>query len=110
MKVKYFEDTDTAYIELRDRDIAESKDEEPLEMFRDLKQKYGEWVLDVLEYDWADNLLKVLDEAVVRRALEQGQERLLRKAEGIRKRCRSMPHSGEASFLSLACASWQCTE
>ncbi len=26
MKVKYFEDTDTLYIEFRDRDIAESKD------------------------------------------------------------------------------------
>jgi hypothetical protein len=27
------------------------EDEEPFSMFRDLKQKYGEWVLDVLEYD-----------------------------------------------------------
>ena len=26
MKVQYFEDTDTLYIEFRDRDIAESKD------------------------------------------------------------------------------------
>ncbi len=26
MKVKYFEDTDTLYIEFRDRDIAESKE------------------------------------------------------------------------------------
>jgi len=26
MKVKYFEDTDTLYIEFRDSDIAESKD------------------------------------------------------------------------------------
>jgi uncharacterized protein YuzE len=26
MKVKYFEDTDTLYIEFRDKDIAESKD------------------------------------------------------------------------------------
>jgi hypothetical protein len=31
--------------------------EEPFSMFRDLKQKYGEWVLDILKYDSADNLI-----------------------------------------------------
>jgi len=55
-------------------------------MFRDLKQKYGEWVLDVLNYDSADNLVKVLDKAVVRPALEKGQDLLLKKAEEIRSR------------------------
>jgi len=62
------------------------EDEEPFAMFRDLKQKYGNWVLDVLRYDSADNLVKVLDRAVVRPALEKGQELLLKKAEDIRSR------------------------
>ena len=60
--------------------------EEPFAMFRDLKQKYGEWVLDVLKYDSVDNLIKVLDEAVVRPALEKGQKLLLKKAEEINTR------------------------
>lgn len=62
------------------------ENEKPFAMFRDLKQKYGEWVLDVLEYDSTDNLVKVLDKAVIRPALEKGQELVLKKAEGIRSR------------------------
>ena len=62
------------------------EDEEPFSMFRDLKQKYGEWVLDVLKYDTADNLLGVLESAVVRPALEKGQQLLLKKAEVIQAR------------------------
>jgi hypothetical protein len=60
--------------------------EEPFAMFRDLKQKYGDWVLDVLKYDTADNLVRVLEKAVVRPALEKGQELLSKKAEEIRFR------------------------
>jgi hypothetical protein len=62
------------------------EDEEPFAMFRDLQQKYGEWVLDVLEYDSAANLLGVLDEAVVRPALVKADELIDKKAEAIRKR------------------------
>ena len=62
------------------------EDEEPFAMFQDLQQKYGEWVLDVLKYDSTDNLLQVLDKAVVRPALEMGQKLLLKKAEAIRDR------------------------
>ncbi|MCI0391266.1 MAG: pentapeptide repeat-containing protein [Acidobacteria bacterium] len=62
------------------------EDEEPFAMFKDLKQKYGEWVLDVLKYDSTDNLLQVLDQAVVRPALEMSQKLLLKKAEAIRER------------------------
>ena len=62
------------------------EDEEPFAMFRDLKQKYGEWVLDVLEYDTASSLLQVLDKAVVRPALEKADQLMLKKAEAIRKR------------------------
>ena len=46
------------------------EDEKPFAMFQDLKQKYGEWVLDPLEYDTAQGLLDVFDEAVVAPANE----------------------------------------
>jgi Pentapeptide repeats (8 copies) len=62
------------------------EDEEPFAMFRDLQQKYGEWVLDVLEYDSAANLLGVLDKAVVKPALEKSDQLLLEKTEAIRTR------------------------
>jgi hypothetical protein len=62
------------------------ENEEPFAMFRDLRQKYGEWVLDVLEYDSAGNLLTVLDDAVVRPALQRSDELLPKKAEAVRKR------------------------
>jgi len=62
------------------------EDEKPFAMFQDLQQKYGEWVLDVLRYDSADNLLKVLDKAVIKPALKKADELLIKKAEGIRDR------------------------
>ena len=55
-------------------------------MFQDLQQKYGDWVLDVLRYDSADNLIKVLDKAVVKPAIKKADELLMKKAEGIRDR------------------------
>ena len=60
--------------------------EEPFAMFQDLKQKYGDWVLDVLRYDSTDNLLKVFDKAVVLPALHMSDKLLLKKAEVIRAR------------------------
>ncbi len=62
------------------------EDEKPFAMFQDLQQKYGEWVLDVLRYDSAENLLKVMDKAVVKPALKKADELLIKKAEGIRDR------------------------
>ena len=62
------------------------EDEEPFSMFRDLKQKYGEWVLDVLEYDSVERLLAVLEQAVVRPALEKSAQLLYKKTEEIKKR------------------------
>jgi pentapeptide repeat protein len=62
------------------------EDDEPFAMFRDLKQKYGEWVLDVLEYDSVANLLEVMEKAVVKPALKMADQLLLKKAEAIRKR------------------------
>ena len=60
--------------------------EEPFAMFRDLKQKYGEWVLDILKYDSPDNLIRALESAVVRPALERSQQLISKKAEAIRAR------------------------
>ena len=62
------------------------EDEEPFSMFRDLKQKYGEWVLDPLEYDTAQGLLDVFDKAVVEPAIEKAEELEVKKAEQIRTR------------------------
>jgi uncharacterized protein YjbI with pentapeptide repeats len=60
--------------------------EEPFSMFRDLKQKYSAWVLDVLEYDSAESLIDVMDNAVVQPALDKAYELIDRKAEDLKKR------------------------
>lgn len=62
------------------------EDEKPFAMFQDLKQKYGEWVLDLLEYDTAQGLLDVFDEAVVAPANEMAGLLELNKAEQIQTR------------------------
>src|SRR5215213_602156 len=62
------------------------EDEEPFAMFQGLQHKYGEWVLDVLEYDSVSNLLEVLDDAVVRPALVKADQLMPKKTEAIRKR------------------------
>lgn len=62
------------------------EDEEPFSMFRDLKQKYGEWVLDVLKYDSVSSLLEVLDKAIVQPALEMSDKLLCKKTEEIQTR------------------------
>jgi hypothetical protein len=60
--------------------------EEPFSMFKDLKQKYGAWVLDVLEYDSAEGLIDVMNDAVVQPALDKAYELIDRKAEDLKKR------------------------
>ena len=60
--------------------------DKPFSMFRDLKQKYGTWVLDVLHYDTAENLLKVFDSAIVKPAIAKEQELLSIKAADIGRR------------------------
>jgi uncharacterized protein YjbI with pentapeptide repeats len=62
------------------------EDEEPFAMFRDLQQKYGEWVLDVLEYDSAANLQERLYKAVVKPALDKSNQLIFKKAEAIHTR------------------------
>ena len=60
--------------------------EEPFSMFRDLQNKYDDWVLDVLKYDSVENLIKVIEFAVIKPALEREGELLLKKAKVIRER------------------------
>jgi len=60
--------------------------EEPFEMFRDLKQKYDSWVLDVLKYDSTDKLIDVFGKAIVEPALKVSEQLVLKKAEAIRER------------------------
>ena len=58
------------------------KGEEPFSMFRDLIGKYN-WVLNPLAYDTPSNLIKVLEKAVVKPALEKRKELFLKKMEQI---------------------------
>ena len=60
--------------------------EQPFAMFRDLKQKYGAWVLDVLEYDSAESLVAVMKDAIVVPALEAADRLMAAKAETLRTR------------------------
>jgi uncharacterized protein YjbI with pentapeptide repeats len=60
--------------------------EEPFSMFQDLTQKYGEWVLDPLEYDTTQGLLDVFDKAVIEPANDKAAQLELKKAEEIRTR------------------------
>ena len=62
------------------------ENEEPFAMFRDLQQKYGEWVLEVLQYESDANLKERLYEAVVQPALVKADQLILKKAEKIRTR------------------------
>jgi hypothetical protein len=61
------------------------KGEEPVSMFKDLKNKY-DWVLDLLAYDTPENLINVLEIAVVKPALEKRAQLLARKMQQLRVR------------------------
>jgi uncharacterized protein YjbI with pentapeptide repeats len=60
--------------------------EEPFSMFRDLHIKYKKWVLAPLIYDSLDNLIRVLDEAIINLALEVRNELLAEKAAELPQR------------------------
>jgi len=59
--------------------------EQPFSMFQDLEGKY-DWVLDILVYDTPSNLIKGLERAVVKPALEMRDELLSKKVEQLRTR------------------------
>lgn len=61
------------------------ENELPFSMFQDLKNKY-DWVLDVLEYDSVDNLIEVMENAVVIPALEKADQLVIMKARSMGKR------------------------
>lgn len=58
------------------------EDEEPFSMFVDLQNKY-DWVLDVLKYDSVESLIKVMDKAVIKPAIEKAEELEIKKARAI---------------------------
>ncbi len=60
--------------------------EKPFAMFGDLKQKYGAWVLELLSYDSVRTLMKVLQPAIIKPALQKSQELAIKKAKSIRVR------------------------
>jgi uncharacterized protein YjbI with pentapeptide repeats len=60
--------------------------EEPFSMFRDLHIKYKKWVLAPLKYDSLDNLIRVLDKAIINPALELHNEILTEKAAELPQR------------------------
>jgi len=60
--------------------------EEPFAMFRDLWQKYRDWVLDPLAYDSIDGLVTVFDKGVIEPANERHSLLRVRKAEELRVR------------------------
>ena len=59
--------------------------ERPFSMFANLQAKY-DWVLDVLVYDSAENLVKGLAKAVIVPALEKHEELMTRKAQDLKTR------------------------
>jgi uncharacterized protein YjbI with pentapeptide repeats len=61
--------------------------EEPFSMFVDLQGKY-DWVMDTLEYDTVDNLVRGLEKAVILPALERHRELVLKK--GTKRSARSI--------------------
>ncbi len=59
--------------------------EEPFSMFKDLANKH-EWILDTLKYDSIDNLVKKLENAVIKPALKKHDELMVKKAQELRTR------------------------
>jgi uncharacterized protein YjbI with pentapeptide repeats len=60
--------------------------EEPFSMFQDLKSKFSDWVLDVLEYDSLENLRLGFEQAILVPALEKHAELMARRAKDIARR------------------------
>ncbi len=60
--------------------------EQPFSMFRDLKNKHPECVLDVIAYDSASTLVRKLGNAVIRPALKKHDELLVKKVQELQIR------------------------
>jgi uncharacterized protein YjbI with pentapeptide repeats len=60
--------------------------EKSFSMFKDLRSKYSEWVLEELVYDSVDNLINSIEESIVRPALETAKNLRIKRAKAICKR------------------------
>ena len=60
--------------------------EEPFSMFKDLYIKYKKWVLEPLEYESLESLIKALDEDIIEPALRIHSELLAEKAAEMPRR------------------------
>jgi uncharacterized protein YjbI with pentapeptide repeats len=59
------------------------EDEEPFSMFKDLHIHYKRWVLAPLKYDSSEDLIRVLDRAIIQPALQVHDELLREKAAAL---------------------------
>jgi len=57
--------------------------EQPFSMFSDLKNKYGDWVLDVLSYNSVDEVVANLKDEIVKPALAKSDELAIKKARAL---------------------------
>jgi uncharacterized protein YjbI with pentapeptide repeats len=62
------------------------EDEEPFSMFQDISNKYSEWVLPILQYGSPGSLIEVMENAVIRPALQRADQLAFKKAQAIHKR------------------------
>jgi uncharacterized protein YjbI with pentapeptide repeats len=67
--------------------------EEPFAMLNDLYKKYKKWILEPLEYDSLENLIRALDEEIIEPALKVNSELLAEKAIEMRVRRIGERHS-----------------
>lgn len=66
--------------------------EEPFSMFKDLYTKYEKWILVPLKYKSCDDLIKTLEEGIIKPALQKHRELLAEKAAGL-------PHRVTSEYL-----------
>jgi hypothetical protein len=57
--------------------------EQPFTMFKDLRTKYGDWVLDPLAYNSVETLRRVFDKAIIVPALKRSRILVGRRAKAL---------------------------
>lgn len=57
--------------------------EQPFSMFSDLKNKHGEWVLDVRSYNLVDEIVANLEDEIVKPALAKSDEMAIKRTKAL---------------------------